>query len=98
MSVSIHIYCPATGIGSSRSDLEEKLTVFFGNSAEDAGAGSGEDGFNLDYELAPGDDGEFWTSRVRDFLRKVGVRPGTVLEVFPDDWKPGAEFGHFTLW
>ncbi len=97
MAASIHIYCPAAGIGLSRLDLEEKLADFFGSAAEDAGAGSGESGFNLDYELATGEDIEFWSSRLCEFLRQIEVRPGTVLDAFPDGWKPGMKSGRFNF-
>jgi hypothetical protein len=92
MGAKIYVYCPAGEPGLSRADLEEELEAFFGDAAEDVGAGSGASGFNLDYELAEGEDPEQWADRLREFLRRVGVRPGTVFEVFADGWEPGMEW------
>jgi hypothetical protein len=92
MGANIYIYCPAGEAGLSRPDLEEELETFFGGAAEDVGAGAGGAGFNLDYELADGEDPEQWANRLRDFLRQVGVRPGTVFEVFAAGWEPGVEW------
>jgi hypothetical protein len=92
MGANIYIYCPAGEAGLSRLDLEEELEAFFGGAAEDVGAGTGAAGFNLDYELVDGEDPEQWAVRLRDFLRQVGVRAGTVFEVFATGWKPGMEW------
>jgi hypothetical protein len=92
MGANIYVYCPAGEPGLSRSDLEDELEAFFGDAAEDVGAGSGVPGFNLDYELADGEDPEQWADRLREFLRQAGVRPGTVFEVFADGWQPGMEW------
>ena len=92
MATTIHIYCPAEGLGLARSDLEEELEFFFGQAANDVGAGTGETGFNLDYELLDGEDGDLWLSRLCDFLRQIGVRPGTIVDFFPDDWDSGSQF------
>jgi hypothetical protein len=90
MGVSIHIYFPSGGGGAGRNDLEDDLEVdFFGNAAEQTGAGSGARGSNLDFELADGQNVEQWVTRLRDYLRQREVRPGTVFEVFPEDWEPG---------
>jgi hypothetical protein len=72
--------------------LAEALEEFFGDHAEDVGAGAGKKGFNLDYELADGENPDLWADRLRDFLIEVGVRPGTVFEVFVDGWQPGMEW------
>jgi hypothetical protein len=92
MGANIYIYCPSGQSGLARCDLEEELETFFGDAAEDVGAGSGKLGFNLDYELAGGEDHEAWADRLRVFLKQVGVRPGTVFDVFPDGWEPGMEW------
>ncbi len=84
-----YVYSPSGQPGLDRSDLEEVLEDFFDGSAEDVGAGSGEAGFNLDYELLDGEDPRMWADRLRDVLRSIGVRPGTVFEVFADGWEPG---------
>jgi hypothetical protein len=89
MGANIYVYCPSRKPGLSRCDLEEELETFFGNAAEDVGAGSGEAGFNLDYELAAGENVQQWADRLREFLKQIGVRPGTVFEVFVEGWKPG---------
>jgi hypothetical protein len=92
MAANIYVYCPSGGKGLSRADLEEELEEFFGDAAEDCGAGSGKDGFNLDYELEDDEDPEVWADRLKLFLQKIGVRPGTVFDVFVDGWEPGMEF------
>src|SRR5262249_37170018 len=89
---NIYIYCPSGQPGLARCDLEEELETFFGSTAEDVGAGSGESGYNLDYELAKGENHEAWVDRLRVFLKQVGVRAGTVFEVFPDGWEPGMKW------
>ena len=92
MTANIYVYCPANEPGLSRCDLQEALEEFFGDAAEDVGAGSGIAGFNLDYELADGEDPDQWADRLCDFLRQAGVRPSTVFEVFVDGWEPGMEW------
>ncbi len=89
MGANIYVYCPAGEAGLARCDLEEELESFFGAAAEDVGAGSGRAGFNLDYELAEGEEPQQWADRLRAFLRDAGVRPGTFFEVFADGWEPG---------
>ena len=89
MAANIYVYCPSGRGGLSRADLEEELEAFFGDAAEDCGAGSGKDGFNLDYELTDGEDADAWADRLKPFLAGIGVRPGTVFEVFADGWEPG---------
>ena len=76
----------------SRAELDEELEAFFGGAAEDVGGGTGIKGFNLDYELADGEDPDRWADRLRAFLQKVGVRPGTYFDVFADGWEPGMEW------
>ena len=88
MGANIYVYCPSGQPGLSRCDLEEELETFFGGAAEDVGAGGGEMGFNLDYELAAGEDAQQWADRLREFLKQIGVRPGTVFEVFVEGWEP----------
>lgn len=92
MGANIYVYCPSDVPGLARCDLEEELEVFFGEAAEDVGAGSGYAGFNLDYELAEGEDPDAWADRLKLFLQGIGVRPGTVFEVFVDGWQPGMEW------
>lgn len=92
MAANVYVYCPAGVDGLDRSDLEEELEAFFGEAAEDCGAGSGVGGFNLDYELADGEDPHAWADRLKPFLARIGVRRGTVFDVFPDDWEPGMEW------
>jgi hypothetical protein len=89
VAANIYVYCPSGVDGLVRCDLEEELEAFFGDAAEDCGAGSGNAGFNLDYELAEGEDPDAWADRLKTFLAGIGVRPGTVFEVFADGWEPG---------
>lgn len=92
MPTDIYIYCPphVEGVaGACRSDLEDAVEGFFGDAAELSGAGSGNLGFNLDFELADGEDVESWVVHLREFLKQADARPGTVFEVFPDGWEPG---------
>ena len=92
MAANIYIYCSAGGDGLARPDLEADLKAFFGTAAEDCGAGSGIAGFNLDYELANGEDLDVWASRLKAFLASIGVRRDTKFDVFPDGWEPGMEW------
>ena len=89
MPTVIYIYCPSHGEGACRSDLEDAVEEFFGTAAEFSGGGSGNRGFNLDFELADGEDVEAWVVRLREFLKQIQARAGTLFEVFPDDWQPG---------
>src|SRR5438270_6426131 len=92
VAANIYLYCRADDDGLDRDDIAEELEAFFGDAAEDCGAGSGIDGFNLDYELADGEDPHAWTDRLKLFLARIGVRPGTVFDVFPEGWEPGMEW------
>ena len=92
VAANIYVYCPADGDGLDRCDLEEELEAFFGEAAEDCGAGIGIDGYNLDYELADGEDPHVWADRLKPFLVDIDVRPGTKFDVFPDGWEPGMEW------
>jgi hypothetical protein len=89
MVTDIYIYCPSGEAGACRGDLEYEVEEFFGSAARFSGAGSGERGFNLDFELADGEDVESWVVRLREFLQRADARPGTFFEVFPEDWEPG---------
>ena len=66
-----------------------KSENFLGTAARFSGGGGGVLGFNLDFELADGEDVELWVVRLRDFLKQAKARPGTVFEAFPEDWKEG---------
>ncbi len=92
MAANIYVYCPPDMSGPDRYDLEERLETFFGDAAENCGAGSGEAGYHLDYELAEGEDPHEWADRLRPLLLGVRVRPGTVYDVFPDGWDTGREW------
>ena len=90
MSTSIYIYFPAGQERATRIDLEDDLEEdFFGAAAEFTGSGSGNMGSNLDFELADGEDVEQWVLRLRNYLRQREARPGTVFEVFAEEWEPG---------
>ena len=90
MGVSISVYFPDGQAGAGRNDLEDDLEEdFFGSAAGLTGAGNGVLGSNLDFELADGEDAEQWVVRLRDYLRERVARPGTVFEVFAEDWEPG---------
>jgi len=92
LAANIYIYCNSGEPGLDRCDLEEALAEFFGDATSDCGAGSGNDGFNLDYELADDEDPEVWADRLKSFLKGIGVRPSTVFDVFVDGWQPGMEW------
>jgi hypothetical protein len=92
MAANIYVYCPSDAEGLDRCDLADELEEFFGDAAEDCGAGCGINGFNLDYELADGEDPHAWADRLKPFLARIGVSPGTVFDVFPDGWEPGMEW------
>lgn len=89
MATDIYIYFPTGKEGAGRGELQDDIEDFFGNAAEDVGAGSGIKGSNLDYELADGEDVEQWVTRLREFLRERGAKPGTWISVYPDGWQPG---------
>jgi hypothetical protein len=72
-----------------RGDLEIEVEDFFGSAAKYIGGGGGEAGYNIDYELAKGEDVETWVARLRDLLRSAGAGSGTFFEVYPDGWEPG---------
>ncbi|MBY0228153.1 MAG: hypothetical protein K2W96_02615 [Gemmataceae bacterium] len=89
MTADIYIYFPTGKEGAGRTELEEELEGFFGGDARFSGAGSGVQGANLDFELEDGEDVGRWVTHRREFLRSHGAKPGTVFEVFPEDWEPG---------
>ena len=93
MAANIYIYFKSNDDdeGPDRSDLEEELEVFFGNSAEDCGAGSGLGGFNLDFALTPGEEIDAWAGRLKKFLLHLGVDSQTYFDSFVDGWEPGME-------
>jgi hypothetical protein len=92
VAANIFVYCPSGTDGLARCDLEGELEAFFGDAAEDCGAGTGIKAFNLDYELAEGEDPHAWADRLKPFLESIGARPGTWFDVFPDGWEPGMEW------
>ena len=49
-------------------------------------------GIILDYDLADGEDSHAWADRLTPFLVSIGVRLGTVFDVFPNGWEPGMEW------
>ncbi len=89
MATDIYIYCPTGEDGAYRGDLEDELEGFLGEAGELTGGGSGIQGYNIDLSLNDGEEVEEWVLRLRNFLQKVGVRPGTFFEVFPEGWEPG---------
>jgi hypothetical protein len=89
MATNIFIYCPSGEEGAIRADLEIDVENFFGRAAENGGGGGGVAGFNIDLELAAGEDVDSWVARLRDFLPTVDARPGTYFEVFLDGYKEG---------
>ena len=88
MPTDIYIYCLSGEEGAIRGDLEYDVEEFFGAAARFSGARGGVPGFNLDFELADGEDVEAWVVRLRNFLKQENARPSTFFEVFPDGWKP----------
>ena len=92
VAANIYIYCPSAVPGLDRDGLEEELESFSGDAAEDSGAGGGGAGFNLDYDLVDGEGPHAWADRLMPFLANIGVRAGTVFDVFPDGWEPGREW------
>ncbi len=89
MGTSIYIYCPTGEEGANRGDLEYEAEGFFGGAAKVTGGGGGSDGFNLDFELADGEDVDSWVVRLREFLLQANARPSTYFDVFPEEWEPG---------
>jgi hypothetical protein len=92
MGAEITVFCPAGQEGLSRSDLEDLLEGFFGDAAEEVGAGSGIKGFDLAFELAEGEPPDQWGDQLRGLLRIAGVCPGTVISIYPAGWEPGMEW------
>jgi hypothetical protein len=97
MGACIYIYCPTGEQGAMRGDLEDEVEEFFGGAAECVGGGSGVQGFNLDFELADGQDVESWVIGLREFLQQANARPSTFFEVFPENWKPGMAWRRIDL-
>lgn len=83
MAASIYIYCPSGEVGPDRDDLEEALEAFFGDAATDCGAGGGDMGFNLDFELADGEDPQVWADRLKRLLADLGEGPEATLPSIP---------------
>jgi hypothetical protein len=81
----IYIYCPTGTHGLSRDELEEELTLFFGDTTQDVGAGSGAGWFNLDYELVESSDPASWIEQLAQFLENIEVGEGTFFEVCQTD-------------
>jgi hypothetical protein len=75
-----------------REDFAEAIEAFFGDAAEDCGAGTGDGGFNLDYELAEGEDPHAWSDRLKVFLAGMKVPRGTAFTTFPENWETGTEW------
>lgn len=92
MAVTIEITFPHATQGAGRDELEDRLEDFFGPAAEMVGSGGGAEGSDLLFELAEGEEAEAWIDRLCEFLRAKGVRRGTWLAVFPDDWTPEMEW------
>lgn len=81
-----------------REEIADALEAFFGDAAEDCGAGGGIGGFNLDYELADGEDPHAWADRLKAFLPRLSVSPRTAFDVFPDGWERGMEWRSVSVW
>jgi hypothetical protein len=92
MGGNIYVYVPATDDGLDREDLADELEAFFGDAAEDCGAGSGKGGFNLDFELVEGSDVNAWADRLKPFLARLKIPRGSAFTVFPDEWELGMEW------
>jgi len=92
VAANIYVYFPPDPEGPDREDIAGELEAFFGEAAEDCGAGIGVAGFNLDYSLAEGEDPHTWGDRLKQFLASVGVRPGTKFDVFPNGWVRGMQW------
>ncbi|MCA9620179.1 MAG: hypothetical protein KC731_14245 [Myxococcales bacterium] len=88
----IYVYCGTDDDGLDRADLEAALEEFFGGRGEECGGGSGVHGFNVDFELATGEDPHPWVERLKSFLVQLGVSRSTYFDVFPEGWGPGAEW------
>jgi hypothetical protein len=89
MAANIYVYIPLVEDGLDREDLADALEAFFGDAAEECGSGSGKAGFNLDYELADGEDADAWADRLKPFLAGLEVPRGAAFIVFPDEWELG---------
>src|SRR5262245_44956726 len=88
MGVDIYIYCPIGQPGAARGELGFDLEELLGAAGEITGGGSGVQGFNIDLELNDDEDLEQWITRLRDFLRQQGARPGTYFTIYPPGWHP----------
>jgi len=93
VGAEIYINCfdePVWGHGAIRGNLEWDLEEFFGGAASQCGGSSGTEGFNLDFELAEGENLDHWVSRLREYLQQ---RPKTgrltYFDALPEDWAPG---------
>jgi hypothetical protein len=90
MLPEIHIYSRMDLDGRSRGDLEEDIYAHFQAELEVTGGGEGQDGWNIDLQLASEDACmEPLVSSLVAFLRRWSVPPDTILNVFSSDWSEG---------
>jgi hypothetical protein len=88
VAANIYIFCSSGVDDLTRRDLEKELKAFLRGAVENREAGGGNAGCNLHYEVASGHY-SVTCDRVKAFLADRCVRPGMVLELFPDGWQPG---------
>src|SRR5262245_26719052 len=79
VAANIYVYCSDSDDNLDRDDLEDALAEFFGRATRVCGSGAGSGGFNRDYALAAGEDPHSWADRLKPFLARLGVPPGTAF-------------------
>jgi hypothetical protein len=83
-TVDIYSHQP---LGKARGDLEDDLEEALGPRVTVAGGGAGEQGWNIDLEIADDSPPEAVVSEIVAFLRGWGVPGDTLVRVLP----PGSE-------
>jgi hypothetical protein len=96
VDVTDRIFCPHSG-DTIRGDLEFDGEEFFGPDAHLCGAGGWDGGFDVEFER---EDGAAWpevVQQLQQFLRGAGYPPGTYIELFPPEWREGADVPDFPV-
>ena len=90
MPAQLHIYS-GDALDRDLSELEADLESWLGNAGEITGTGSGRLGWNIDVELADGQNIERCVAQLFAALSSspVGVPRDTYFRVFPPVWVEG---------
>jgi len=91
MATTVFIYSEQF-LHSARSELEDDLAVFLGQTGQIAGGGSGVSGWNIDIELTNNIDVTDWIDRFSEFLQEWGVPEDTYFDVIDDDSNERMQF------